>query len=96
MGNLTDVVFCSQVRSHVGDVGNERADRLAALGSRSAFVAAFVPATATDLFSPFGRCAWWPELLRFLSGEDGVGRGAIVESAGRPGFGSVGDSRLTS
>jgi len=82
MGNLTDVVFCSQVRGHVGDFGNERADRLAALGSRSAFVAAFVPATATDLFSPFGRCAWWPELLRFLSGEDGVGRGAIVESVG--------------
>lgn len=71
-----------KVRGHAGGFGNERADRLAALGSRSAFVAAFVPATATDLFSPFGRCAWWPELLRFLSGEDGVGRGAIVESGG--------------
>ena len=67
-----------KVRGHVGDFGNERADRLAALGSRSAFVAATVPATATDLFLPFGRSAWWPELLRFLSGEAGVGRGAIV------------------
>ena len=41
---------------------------------------AFVPATATDLFSPFGRFAWWRELLRFLSGVGGVGRGAISHS----------------
>ena len=69
--------------AHVGDFGNERADRLAALGSRSAFVAAFVPRHRDGPVLAFpGRCAWWPELLRFLSGKDGVGRGAIVESGG--------------
>ena len=85
-----DTVF-HKVRGHAGSLGNERADALAKIGARSSSVCDVLPATdrlvilasglSAFLCGAGGRTAvFWREMTRFLSGEAGVGRGALGDA----------------
>lgn len=86
-----DTVF-HKVRGHAGSAGNERADALAKIGARSSSVCDVLPATDRLVILASGLSAvlcgaggrrtavFWREMTRFLSGEAGVGRGALGDA----------------